>query len=129
MSSERTIEFTIDGDPGTLPATIATPMAVVMNELLQNVVDHAFPIAEGEGAGVVGHVRVELANDGSELVVRVVDDGVGLPEGFSVERAKGLGLSIVRALVTSDLNGTIDMFEPLDGSHGTVVELRVAVTG
>lgn len=37
----------------------------------------------------------------------------------------GLGLSIVRALVTSDLDGTIDMFEPLDGSPGTEVELRV----
>ncbi len=78
---------------------------------------------------VVGHVRVELANDGRELVVRVIDDGVGLPEGFSVESAKGLGLSIVRALVTSDLAGTIDMFEPLDGSPGTVVELRVGVLG
>ena len=99
-------------------------MAVVLNELLQNVVDHAYPARE-DGTRPSGRVLVVLGNDGRELMVRVVDDGVGLPEGFSVATAKGLGLSIVRALVTSDLQGTIDMFEPLDGRPGTVVELRV----
>ena len=66
-----------------------------------------------------------MENDGRELVARVIDDGEGLPEDFSVASSPGLGLSIVRALVTSDLSGTIDMFEPLDGSPGTEVELRV----
>jgi two-component sensor histidine kinase len=127
---DREVTFTVVGDPGTLPAAVATPMAVVLNELLQNTMDHAFPSdsdgAEGEGEEPqVGHVRVEMENDGLELVTRVIDDGVGLPEGFSVASSTGLGLSIVRALVTSDLNGTIDMFEPLDGSPGTEVELRV----
>jgi two-component sensor histidine kinase len=136
VSPDHAIEFTIEGDPGTLPATIATPMAVVLNELLQNVVDHAYPGDDssddpGSSAGSgkpPGRVRVVLGNDGRELLVRVIDDGVGLPEGFSVTSAKGLGLSIVRALVTSDLEGTIDMFEPLDGRPGTVVELRVPLT-
>jgi len=136
VSPDHAITFTIEGDPGTLPATVATPMAVVLNELLQNVVDHAYPSDESaedptsaEGAGPpAGRVRVVLDNDGRDLLVRVVDDGVGLPEGFSVTSAKGLGLSIVRALVTSDLEGTIDMFEPLDGRPGTVVELRVPLT-
>ncbi len=120
---ERTVSFDVSGDPGTLPAAVATPMAVVLNELLQNTMDHAFPpTADGD---TVGHVRIEMENDGRELVARVIDDGVGLPEGFSVASSTGLGLSIVRALVTSDLTGTIDMFEPLDGSPGTEVELRV----
>jgi len=128
-SPDRSVGFVIEGDPGSLAATVATNMAVVLNELLQNVVDHAFPPdREGEdhdGRLPDGHVLVQLGNDGEELVVRVTDDGVGLPEGFSVEFAEGLGLSIVRALVTSDLAGTIDMFEPLDGGPGTVVELRI----
>jgi len=122
-SPERQVRFTVQGEPGTLPAAIATPMAVVLNELLQNTMDHAFP--EREGEKVSGAVRVEMENDGVELVARVIDDGIGLPEGFSVASSTGLGLSIVRALVTSDLAGTIDMFEPLDGGRGTEVELRV----
>jgi len=90
--------------------------------------DHAFPPSSSDEEAPPGHVRVEMENDGRELVTRVIDDGVGLTEGFSVETATGLGLSIVRALVTSDLTGTIDMFEPLDGRPGTVVELRVPLT-
>ncbi|MBA3282050.1 MAG: HAMP domain-containing histidine kinase, partial [Acidimicrobiia bacterium] len=71
-------------------------------------------------------VRVELEEDVDGIVIRVIDNGVGVPEDFSVTKAKGLGLSIVRALVTSDLRGTIDVFEPLHGP-GTVVELRVPI--
>ncbi|HEX2575314.1 MAG TPA: histidine kinase N-terminal domain-containing protein [Aquihabitans sp.] len=123
-SPDREIQFDVDGDAGTLPTQIATPMAVVLTELLQNTADHAFPpdVERAEPA----RVQVQLETDESGIVVRVCDNGVGVPEGFSVAKAKGLGLSIVRALVTSDLGGTIDLFEPLDGP-GTVVELRVPI--
>ena len=105
-SPERPIDFKVVGDAGKLPATIATPLAVVLTELLQNVVDHAFPdgsAAEG------GQTEVELGNDGRELCVRVVDDGVGLPAGFDLESSTGLGLQIVRTLVTTELSGRIAM--------------------
>jgi len=118
LSPERSITFEIVGNGGTLPADIATPMAVVLTELLQNAVDHAFP----EG-GPGGHARVELANDDVVLQVRVVDNGAGLPEGFQLEKATGLGLSIVRALVVSDLGGTLSA-EPAEGG-GTIVSLSV----
>ncbi|MDZ7732320.1 MAG: histidine kinase N-terminal domain-containing protein [Acidimicrobiia bacterium] len=82
-SPERPLDFKVVGDAGTLPAPIATPLAVVLTELLQNVVDHAYPEgAVDEG----GQAVVELANDGSELVVRVVDDGVGLPRASTSVR-------------------------------------------
>ena len=126
-SPDRELRFAVDGDAGTLPAAVVTPMAVVLTELLQNAVDHAFPDAHHAGRTQENLVRIELTNDGTELVVRVIDNGAGLPEGFSVDRVQGLGLTIVRALVTSDLRGTIDMFEPPDGTAGTVVELRVLI--
>ena len=44
-------------------------------------------------------------NDGERLQATVVDDGVGLPEGFALDAATGLGLSIVRTLVTTELDG------------------------
>jgi two-component sensor histidine kinase len=121
-SPDRHIEFEVTGEAGNLPSQIATPMAVVLTELLQNTADHAFPpdVPRDEP----DKVRVELQMDPFGLVIRVVDNGVGVPEGFTVETAKGLGLSIVRALVTSDLRGTIDIYDPPHG-HGTVVELRI----
>ena len=42
-SPELRIRFSVDGDAGDLPGEVATPLAVVLNELMQNAVDHAFP--------------------------------------------------------------------------------------
>jgi two-component sensor histidine kinase len=128
LSPDLPIEIKITGDAGNLPATIATPLAVVLNELLQNVVDHAYPLEERRGRGP-GHVLLDLDNDGTELRVSVTDDGVGLPAGFSVDASTGLGLSIVRTLVTSELDGTIEFAAGAgDGDWpGTVVELRVPI--
>ena len=50
-----------------------------------------------------------LTNDGGELTVAVRDDGRGLPEGFDIEKTTSLGLSIVRDLVASQLEGRISM--------------------
>ena len=82
---------------------------------VQNAVDHAFP---RDGAGPTqGRVFVRLARLDTELVIEVIDDGVGLPPGFTVESSKGLGLSIVQALVNGELGD----------SRGTHVRLRVPV--
>jgi two-component system, sensor histidine kinase PdtaS len=64
---------------------------------------------------------VQLARDDGQLLVDVVDDGVGLPPGFTVEQSGGLGLSIVHTLVTSELGGTIE----LRSDAGTRVHLMV----
>ncbi|HEX8580909.1 MAG TPA: sensor histidine kinase, partial [Acidimicrobiales bacterium] len=125
LSPERPVLISVEGDAGHLPSTIATPLAVVLTELLQNAVEHGFP--EDAGPVLAGHVTVHLERFGDDLRVRVVDDGAGLPEGFSLEGSTGLGLSIVRTLVTTELAGEITM----DGGDlgGTVVQLQVPVRG
>src|SRR5919106_1591593 len=128
ISPEHPIRFEVQGDGGILPASVATPLAVVLNELLQNAVDHAYP-HELELAGTPGRVRVEIERDGRWLRLRVADDGVGLPPGFDLDRSTGLGLSIVRTLVTGDLSGDISIARGRgDGDRpGTEVALSVAV--
>src|SRR5919206_1406811 len=122
VTPERRIRFHVEGDPGDLPAEVATPLAVVLTELLQNAVEHGFPDL---GAGEVreGSVTVRLGREGDEAVVDVRDNGVGLPPDFSAERSTGLGLSIVRTLVTSELAGSITM----KNDSGTWVHLRVPI--
>jgi two-component sensor histidine kinase len=115
-SPDRPVQVTVQGDAGKLPARIATPLAVVLTELLQNAVDHGSP----------SQVRVSLRNDGTDLHLLVADDGDGLPAGFRLEDATGLGLSIVRSLVTSQMEGTI-VLRPGDDGRGTTAEVRVPV--
>jgi two-component sensor histidine kinase/PAS domain-containing protein len=124
VSPDRQVRVTVDGDAGSLPARVATPLAVVLTELLQNAVDHGFP--REEDVPVTGTVRVHLENDGSLLRLLVVDDGVGLPADFRLEDAGGLGLSIVRSLVQGQVGGEITMRTSASG-HGTEVDLRVPV--
>lgn len=135
QSPDRPMRFTVVGDGGRLPATIVTPLSVVLTELLQNAIDHGFP--EGTGGG---NVVVSLGSDDESLSVRVTDDGRGIDPDFDLSVAKGLGLSIVRTLVTTELDGTIEMrpahvdeltsvgLAPRAGHTGTVIELRVPVS-
>ncbi len=128
LSPDHPVRFTVTGDAGSLPAYVATPLAVVINELLQNAVDHAFP-DDLDLTERAGSVEVALENEVGQLCVRVTDDGVGLPEGFALDSSPGLGLSIVRTLVTSELAGEISIQRaggPV-GRAGTVVELSVRV--
>ena len=135
QSADRPVTFQAKGDGGRLPATIATPLSVVIIELLQNAVDHGFP--EGSAGGAV---MVVLSHDEDELRIEVVNNGIALSRDFDFAKATGLGLSIVRTLVTTELAGTIEMRQATqaDGvssgvamtkdGQGTVVELRLPVS-
>lgn len=132
QSADRPVTFEVKGDGGRLPATVATPLSVVILELLQNAVDHGFP--EGSAGG---SVVVSLSHDDDALTIRVVNNGIGLSADFDFSKATGLGLSIVRTLVTTELAGTIEMrvaaaedfaqlsMKSLGSGAGTVVALRV----
>src|SRR6185503_1167329 len=100
-SEDVHVTFEVRGDAGEVPGDLATPLAVVLNELVQNAVEHGFPV--GERGSVDGHVTVTFTRGGDGLHVEVCDDGVGLPDGFSLDASRGLGLSIVHALVTTEL--------------------------
>jgi two-component sensor histidine kinase len=135
--SSQPIVISTKGDLGDVTADVATPLAVTLAELLQNAVEHAFdpePAGGDDGSdgspgdSPVGHVNVTLSNTGSELIVAVRDDGHGLPEGFDIEKTTSLGLSIVRDLVASQLEGRISMEGvPASEGGGTRVEISVPV--
>src|SRR5262249_57724283 len=108
-----------EGAAGNLRGDVATALAVVLNELMQHAVDHAFP---RDGAGPSeGSVFVRVARLDHELIVEVIDDGVGLPSGFTMESSRGLGLSIVQALVHGELGGSMELGPSTRGPGGTYV--------
>jgi two-component sensor histidine kinase len=111
------------GHFGILDAEVATPLSMVLTEILQNALEHGF--VQGEtGTVEVSAVRAGTTKE-ARLLVTVQDDGVGLPEGFDPHRSGNLGLQIVRTLVEGELGGTFDMV-PASG-RGTRVILDVPV--
>jgi len=116
VSSEY-VDIHVSGDVGDLGADIATPLAVVIAELLQNAVEHAFVDVGKERSDV----DLALESDGHELSVVIRDNGRGFPEGFDIEHTRSLGLAIVRDLVRSQLEGSI----AISSDAGAVVKLTV----
>lgn len=123
------IEILVNGDLGTLPTDIATPLAIVIAELLTNAVEHAFTEFGGPSNEDVGIVVLNLSLEGDVAVAEIRDNGVGLDANFSLEIPTSLGLSIVRDLVRAQLHGTIEMNSvPAAQGGGTFVRVRVPLT-
>ncbi|MGZ4494095.1 MAG: sensor histidine kinase [Nocardioides sp.] len=104
------------GSFGTIDAEVATPLAMVLTEVLQNAVEHGF----GDGPGAITLTAGRLAG---RLHVTVEDDGRGLPADFALDGSASLGLSIVRTLVESELDGQLEIGPGREG--GTRVTLDV----
>lgn len=88
-------------EPVSVLVDTAIPFALAMNELLSNVVRHAYP---GERQGTLA---ATLDRRGELVMLELRDDGVGVPEGFDPARDKGLGLEFVIGLCESQLRGEI----------------------
>jgi two-component sensor histidine kinase len=105
---------------GELPSDFATPLALVINELVTNAVEHG--LADRSGTVWLAANR-RTDRDGEELLdVTIADDGVGLPAG---DFSPGLGLQIVKTLVNSELGGTIEWSARVGG--GTTVRLEMGL--
>ncbi|WP_310965118.1 sensor histidine kinase [Nocardioides terrisoli] len=113
------VRISREGSFGTITSDVATPLAMMMTELVQNAVEHGYP--DGRSGQIVIRCRRSESVDpkgpavvaGSEraaalevLSVEVVDDGVGLPVDFDPATRVSLGLSIVQTLV-GEMGGTI----------------------
>jgi two-component sensor histidine kinase len=104
LDPSRQMSLQLTGPNIYLPARQATSCALIVNELLQNALEHGYD-ARAQGGKI--SLTFEDCGDAVELVVH--DDGRALPPGFSLDRLDSLGLKIVQMLVTQDLKGQFDM--------------------
>ena len=119
--TERPPSIVVDGSVGDIDGETAMPLAVVLVELVQNALQHA-----GPPAGPAERVEVRLARAAKALTMSIADDGPGVPDGFSLDRDAGLGLTIVRTFVVHDLGGMITIkAASAEAPRGTVVEVTV----
>ena len=103
-----------------LPSKCASSVALVLNELVLNAMEHAFT---GRKSGLIG---LAVQEDADHWHLDFYDDGVGMPEGFADMPRKSLGLTIVQTLVEGDLGGTFAIENDERGlGHGTHARLCI----
>jgi PAS domain S-box-containing protein len=94
-----------------LPVKVLSTIGILVNELITNAMKHAFEGREG------GRLRVSAAKAGERVLIKVEDDGKGMPEGR--DPGAGLGLKLARLLAQQ-----IDASISIEGGKGTKVALE-----
>lgn len=115
---EQTIIPVISGDELVLQSDAATTLALVVNELVQNCVLHAF------GERRTGHIEVSLQRQDAFVRIRVSDDGAGFQAGDTGRSKSHLGLKITETLVEENLGGVLDI---MTDERGTDVQLTFPI--
>lgn len=97
------VSFRLEADDVKLDINRAIPCGLIVNELVTNVLKHAFP--EGRKGDLL--IRLKALDEGRrELVIK--DTGVGLADDIDLKTADTLGFQIVVDLV-KQLEGTIEV--------------------
>lgn len=103
------------GSIGSVDPKVATPLALIVTELVANAIEHGITTKK---------VDVIFSRTGTSCVVKIEDDGVGLPSNFTLKESSNLGLQIVRTLTESELKGTLELSS---GEKGTTAQLRFEI--
>ena len=136
-SAGQRVRTEVHGSFGRLPSKSATSVALVVNELVANAVEHGLRDRDGTVAMSVRHLEDETTEAGETdrvLEIAIEDDGSGMgatvieESGVSAYRppaeGEGLGMQIVRTLVASELRGSIRWQSAEQGGTSVVITAR-----
>ena len=93
------IDMRVEGPDLLLSSHQANSVALVLNEMIQNAVEHGFAIAD------TGEILVRLTELPENWLLEVRNDGDPLAPDFDPLKNRDLGLQIIETLTRGDLNG------------------------
>ncbi|HEY6901941.1 MAG TPA: sensor histidine kinase, partial [Puia sp.] len=102
FTSARRIYFQLEIDDINLDVSQAVPLGLILNEAITNSVKYAFP------GGRNGVIHITLHQRGGNILLRIMDDGVGLPDDFNIGSSNSLGMQLIR-LFAEQLEGKLQM--------------------
>jgi two-component sensor histidine kinase len=104
--SPRAISLQKVGEFGTLASQLATPLSLVVTELIHNALEHGL---FESGDELLVNIERTFGEGVTDYRIEIMDNGSGLPADFDWQRSSNLGLQIVRTLTENELKGTISL--------------------
>lgn len=117
VGPEKRITTSVSGGHIMLSSKKATSMALILNELVHNAIEHGFKTLDE------GRIIIEFIEEEFEVHMSVTNDGEPLAPDFDVRQNRNLGLQIVENLINDDLNGVF-AFGNEDGAIKATVTFR-----
>jgi PAS domain S-box-containing protein len=122
MQYETEITANFDCMPVYLTVNQAIPCSLIVNEVVTNIVKHAF---KGRRKG---NVTTRLVESEGEIHITIGDDGIGLPADFSVENSTTLGMQLIKTL-TEQLNACCNYSSEGNGCQFSLSFYREKISG
>lgn len=110
MQTQADIELDFECEPIELNVNQAIPLSLITNEVVTNILKHAF---KGKDKG---KIRFELVAENEVVMLSIRDNGIGLPKDFDIDESSTLGHRLIDILANqidaeynyeSDSNGTV----------------------
>ncbi|MBL0144587.1 MAG: sensor histidine kinase [Chitinophagaceae bacterium] len=99
----------------------AIPLGMILNELISNALKYAFPKNDLHNKKNNGDIWVSMKKKGTELLLQVKDNGVGLPNDFNPDKSNSFGYEIIKAFLQK-LKARMN----IDGGNGTDVQIIIS---
>ncbi len=112
---EKSVRINITGNDQSYSLDKAVSLGLIFNELITNSLKYAF---NGANEGVI---EIDFFTENQKRVIRMSDNGMGLPPGFDFASASSFGFKIVK-LLAKQINATM---VHLTESEGTAFELKI----
>ncbi|MGL4597008.1 MAG: sensor histidine kinase [Bacteroidia bacterium] len=108
--TNKTIRLTTDIEDHPFSIDTIVPMGLILNEIISNSLKYAFEDRE------TGELNVSLKKTiGNHFILKISDDGKGMPEDFDLDNAQTLGLQLI-TMLSEQINGQVDL-KNYQGTH------------
>ncbi|HPA62925.1 MAG TPA: histidine kinase dimerization/phosphoacceptor domain -containing protein [Spirochaetota bacterium] len=116
VADSSMIEFSVDADPIVASIDKAVPLSLLINEILQNSVKHAFePDSKGK-------IDISMKRNGKEITVMIRDNGKGIPGDVVFDSTSTLGMKLIKSL-TEQIRGRLEVVR--DNGFGYIIRFEL----
>ncbi|WP_418510638.1 histidine kinase dimerization/phosphoacceptor domain -containing protein [Corallibacter sp.] len=113
--NDKDIQLNLNVEPIKLDIDTIIPLGLVINELISNALKYAF---KGHNSGTIS---IDLKEDKNQLNLTITDNGIGLPNDFSIEDSSSLGFKLIKAF-SDKIEATLN----IDSSEkGTSISIQI----